>query len=98
MKALSAGLTFVSVSTVCGLLLGIACRGLGAETATLSLLLGGLVAIAAYLRTTDPEKLQKNANGSDSANGVRYERIWLWGIGACFLMFAARSFLWLLYI
>src|ERR1700736_4710366 len=92
MKTLSAGLTFVRVATVFGLLLGITCGGLGARTAMLSLILGGLVAIAAYLRTTDPGKPQKNANG------VRYERIWLWGLGACFVMFAARSFLWLLYI
>lgn len=92
MKTLSAGLTFVSASTVCGLLLGIAFNGLGPGTAMASLIFGALVAIAAYLRTTDPERLPK------PANAARYESLWLWGLGACFVMFAARSFLWLLYI
>ena len=95
MKALSAGLTFVSVSTVFALLLGIACGGLGTRTAMLSLVLGGLFAIAAYLGTANPEKIP-DQSGSTSA--ARYDRIWLWGLGACFVMFAARSFLWLLYI
>src|SRR3984893_14006317 len=93
MKALSAGLTFVSVSTVFALLLGIACGGLGPRTAMLSLVLGGLFAIAAYLGTANPEM-----NQYGSTNVPRYNRIWLWGLGACFVMFAARSFLWLLYI
>src|SRR3984893_11478510 len=95
MKALSAGLTFVSVSTVFALLLGIACGGLGTRTAMLSLVLGGGFAIAAYLGTAKPEKI---ADQSVSTNSALYDRIWLWGLGACFVMFAARSFLWLLYI
>jgi hypothetical protein len=98
MKTLSAGLTFVNISTVCGLLLGIVFRGLGPGTAMFSLIFGGLVAIATYLKTTDPEKLPKNANGPGAATAGRYQSIWLWGLGVFFLMFAARSFLWLLYI
>src|ERR1700682_2358318 len=93
MKALSSGLTFVSVSTVFALLFGIACGGLGTRTAMLALVLGGLFAFAAYLGTATPEK-----NQPGSTKVARYDRIWLWGLGACFVMFAARSFLWLLYI
>jgi hypothetical protein len=28
----------------------------------------------------------------------RYEKVWLWMLGVCFLMFAVRSFCWLIYI
>src|SRR5205807_9706003 len=54
MKWLSAGLTFVNFSTVCGLILGMAANGLALSVAVASLLLGGVAAIFAYLRTSDP--------------------------------------------
>src|SRR5437868_8182046 len=54
MKGLSAGLTFVNFSTVCGLILGMAANGLALSVAVASLLLGGVAAIFAYLRTSDP--------------------------------------------
>jgi hypothetical protein len=53
MKALSAGLTFVSISTVCGLLFGIGCGGLDVSTAIWSLMLGGFAAIIAYWSSSD---------------------------------------------
>src|SRR6202022_1586970 len=55
MKWLSAGLTFVNFSTVCGLILGMAANGLALSVAVASLLLGGVAAIFAYLRPSDPK-------------------------------------------
>jgi hypothetical protein len=134
MKWLSAGLVFVNLSTVCGLLLGMAGNGLNKHSAIFALVSGAAFAVAAYLGTSDPDKsncradaspdspgsasealalqraqpevrlskraqrrLQKNAPGSTPARW-RYRKVWLWLLGACFLMFAVRSFCWLLYI
>src|SRR5467141_2362182 len=55
MKWLSAGLTFVNFSTVCGLILGVAANGLGQPVAVISLILGVVAAIFAYLGTSDPK-------------------------------------------
>jgi hypothetical protein len=55
MKWLSAGLTFVNFSTVCGLILGMAANGLGQPVAVISLILGVVAAIFAYLGTSDPK-------------------------------------------
>ena len=55
MKWLSAGVTFVNCSTVCGLILGMATNGLALSVAVTSLTLGAVAAIFAYLRTSDPE-------------------------------------------
>jgi hypothetical protein len=54
MKWLSAGLTFVNFSTVCGLILGMASHGLALSVAMASFTLGAVAAIFAYLRTSDP--------------------------------------------
>src|SRR5438045_3097972 len=54
MKWLSALLTFVNLSVVCGLLLGIAGRGLNAMSAALALVCGLAFAVAAFLATHDP--------------------------------------------
>jgi hypothetical protein len=144
MKWLSAGLIFVNLSTVCGLLLGIAGSGLNASSALLALICGAAFALAAWLRTFDPDKsnwrtrglaapkpgeggspasrasasealpvqhadlqirgseqvecrLEKNAPKSTPASWS-YGKIWLWLLGLCFLMFAVRSFCWLIYI
>src|SRR5256714_7229597 len=96
MKWLSAGLIFVSLSTVIGLILGMIGHGLGTFAALASLLLGGLCAIAAYFETSDPKVepgVSKNAGPL-----WRYRNIWVWLVGVFFLMFAVRSFCWLLYI
>src|SRR5438309_9041195 len=134
MKWLSAGLVFVNLSTVCGLLLGMAGNGLNKHSAIFALVSGAAFAVAAYLGTSDSNKsncradaspdspgpatethalqraqpevrlskraqrrLQKDAPGSTPARW-RYRKVWLWLLGACFLMFAVRSFCWLLYI
>jgi hypothetical protein len=55
MKWLSAGVTFVNFSTVCGLILGMAANGLALSVAVTSLILGAVAAIFAYLRTSDPD-------------------------------------------
>src|SRR5207237_8513258 len=55
MKWLSAGLTFVNFSTVCGLILGMAANGLGQPVAVVSLILRVVAAIFAYLGTSDPK-------------------------------------------
>src|SRR5882762_7878112 len=53
MKWLSALLTFVNLSVVCGLLLGMAGRGLNMLSAALALVCGAAFAVAAYLGTSD---------------------------------------------
>jgi hypothetical protein len=123
MRWLSAGLIFVNLSTVCGLLLGIVGHGLNKWSALLALISGAAFAVAAYLGTFDPEKSNRRAGLSPASPGStseelskraqrrlqkdepkstpapwRYGKIWLWLLGVCFLMFAVRSFCWLLYI
>ncbi|PYK33298.1 MAG: hypothetical protein DME54_12985 [Verrucomicrobia bacterium] len=53
MKWLSAGLIFVNLSAVCGLLLGMAGNGLTRLSALLALISGAAFAVAAYLGTFD---------------------------------------------
>ncbi len=124
MKWLSAGLTFVNLSTVFGLILGIIGDGLSVTVAVTSLALGGLIAAAAYIQTSDPEanssaggapdpqparqdarlskralrRLQKDSPEPPSTGVWRYKNISLWLVGACFFLFAARSFCWLIYV
>jgi len=61
MKWLAAILTFVNLSTICGLLLGMAGRGLNVLTAWLALICGAAFAVAAYLGTSDPTVRKKAA-------------------------------------
>ena len=61
MKWLAAILTFVNLSTVCGLLLGMAGRGLNVLTAWLALICGAAFAVAAYLGTSDATVRNKTA-------------------------------------
>ena len=63
MKWVAAGVTFVNLSVVCGLLLGLAGRGLTTVSAALALLCGAAFAIAALLGTRDGAVQQKSANG-----------------------------------
>jgi hypothetical protein len=91
MKWLSAGLIFVNFATVCGLLLGIICGGLNQSIAIASFILGAAAALAAYFYTADaPADQETPCSG--------YRSLWLWALAACFVMFAVRSFCWLLYI
>ena len=97
MKWLSAGLTFVNLSVVCGLLLGIVGHGLNALSAALALLCGLAFAVAAWLGTSDPDK--RGGSGAKSSKPtVRYRKFWFWVVAAFFALFAVRSFCWLLYI
>jgi hypothetical protein len=97
MKWLSAGLTFVNLSVVCGLLLGMAGHGLNSLSAALALVCGGAFGVAAWLGTSDPGK-KASSEASLSKTTWRYEKIWFWLVAAFFALFAVRSFCWLLYI
>src|SRR5438093_5643837 len=112
MKWLSAGLTFVNLSVVCGLLLGMAGHGLNPLSASLALVCGVAFAIAAWLGTSDPDK-QNRSEANLSKRAQRrlqgktpesasspwcYGKIWFWLVAAFFALFAVRSFCWLLYV
>jgi hypothetical protein len=62
MKWLTGVLTFANLSVVCGLILGMAGRGLNTLTAALALICGAAFAVAAFLGTSDPASLEKAAN------------------------------------
>src|SRR4030095_11230940 len=100
MKWLSAGLTFVNLSTVCGLLLGMTGNGLSVVTAIFSLTAGAAFSVAAYLGNFDNAlQPRKSAPGEpESSHGMRYRQLWVWIVAACFALFALRSFCWLLYV
>jgi hypothetical protein len=100
MKGLSAGLTFLNVSTVCALILGMLGGGLNPPIAFAALILGIIAGVAAYLRTIDPKAVRKVSGSAEAGDpqGKRYASIWLWITIACFTIFAVRSFCWLLYI
>ena len=97
MKWLSAGLTFVNLSVICGLLLGMVGHGLNVLSAALALLCGLAFAVAAWLGTSDPDK-PGSFGPSLSKTAWRYGKIWFWLVAAFFALFAVRSFCWLLYI
>src|SRR6266478_6011754 len=108
MKWLSAGVTFVNFSTVCGLILGMAANGLALSVAV------------AYLITSDPKtridildsaepgarlskraqrRLRRAGNLPSAPTAIcKYRTFWTWVLAACFAIFAVRSFCWLLYI
>jgi hypothetical protein len=112
MKWLSAGLTFVNLSVVCGLLLGMVGRGLNVLSAALALLCGVAFALAAWLGTSDPGKRGGSRAGSSKRAQRplqskipestppcrRYRKVWFWLVAAFFALFALRSFCWLVYI
>jgi hypothetical protein len=64
MKWVSAGLIFVNLSAVCGLLLGMAGNGLNGLSALLALISGAAFASAAYLGTFDPGNSRCKAGAS----------------------------------
>ena len=69
MKWLSAGLIFVNLSTICGLLLGMVGSGLNKLTGLLALISGAAFALAAYLGTFDPDKPNRRAGESSASPG-----------------------------
>src|SRR5437016_5897603 len=97
MKWLSAGLTFVNLSVVCGLLLGMVGHGLNVLSAALALVCGAAFAVAAWLGTSDPGK-KSGSEPTLSKPTWPYGKIWFWLVAAFFALFAVRSFCWLLYI
>src|SRR5256886_5714289 len=97
MKWLSAGLTFVNLSVVCGLLLGMVGHGLNALSAALALVCGVAFAVAAGLGTSDPDRPAGSGAGFSKPTSP-YGKIWFWLVAAFFALFAVRSFCWLLYI
>src|SRR5882757_3398614 len=64
MKWVTAGVTFVNLSVVCGLLLGLAGRGLNTVSAALALICGAAFAVAAFLGTRDTAVRQNSVNGA----------------------------------
>ena len=70
MKWLSAGLTFVNLSVVCGLLLGMVGHGLNSLSAFLALVCGAAFAVAAWLGTSDPDKTNRIASASPASPGL----------------------------
>ena len=63
MKWVTAAITFVNLSVVCGLFLGIAGKGLNAVTAALALVCGAAFAVASFLGTRDTGFREKAADG-----------------------------------
>ena len=97
MKWLSAGLTFVNLAVICGLLLGMVGHGLNALSAALALVCGVAFAVAAWLGISDPGK-SSGLDAKPSKTPRRYGKIWFWFVAVVFALFAVRSFCWLLYI
>ena len=60
MKWVTAGVTFVNLSVVCGLLLGLVGRGLNTVSAAVALVCGAAFAIASLLGTRDSAFEQKS--------------------------------------
>src|SRR5882762_6220017 len=71
MKWLSAVLTFANLSVICGLLLGMAGRGLNMLSGSLALVCGAAFAVAAYLGTSDTTS---HKNAADSPQMKRKPR------------------------
>lgn len=64
MKWVAAGVTFVNLSVVCGLFLGLAGRGLTTTSAAIALVCGVAFAVAALIGTRDRAVQWKSANDS----------------------------------
>src|SRR5262245_20624652 len=73
MKWLSAGLTFVNLSVVCGLLLGMAGHGLNSLSASLALICGVAFAVAAWLGTSDPDRPSRHRTATSKATPSRQQ-------------------------
>ncbi|MEO5720915.1 MAG: hypothetical protein ABIR71_05515 [Chthoniobacterales bacterium] len=90
MKWLSGGLTFVNVSVVSAVLLGMAEGGLGRGIALVAVLLGAVLGSWAVLATEDPQV--------EEVRSSRAHRVWFWLLAACFAFFAFRVFCWLIFL
>ncbi len=107
MKWLSAGLTFVNVATVWGLLGGLVAHGLNRTVAISAMIAGLLAALLAYWGTC-PVPPQEAATPSAPTPETepapmgrlfqRYRSIWFWLVVGVFAIFAIRSFCNVLFI
>ena len=100
MRWLGAGVTFVNVSVVSALLIGMAADGLTHVVAKIAFVLGLLVAAIAFAQTRDPARVPVLAETDDTPvqRRGRYSRIWLWILAGCFGFFAFRAFGWVLFL
>ncbi|MGE5212588.1 MAG: hypothetical protein ACM3NN_02720 [Nitrospirota bacterium] len=71
MKWVAAGVTFVNLSVVCGLFLGLAGRGLTTASAAIALVSGVAFAVAALIGTRDRAVQWKSANDSPAEKKPR---------------------------
>ncbi len=69
MKWLTAGLTFVNFSTLFGLILGALGHGLSKPAAVIALIIGALIGAAAYIQTSDPEKVSASETTPSTGDG-----------------------------
>src|SRR5438477_4123529 len=97
MKWLSGGLTFVNFATVCGLVIGMLTGGLNVTVAAVALILAAGFALLAYLRTIDSEP-QAAAFDRDRSKISKYRKLPIWILAGFFVIFAVRSFCWLLFV
>ena len=96
MRWIAAGITFVNIATLCGLVFGMIGRGLNPLLATIAFTLGLFAAILACSQINDPGTIE---NGPEPESAVdRYRNVWKWLVAAGFTIFAVRSFCWLFYI
>src|SRR5438270_1208691 len=96
MRLLSAALVYVAVSSVMALLLGMTVGGLNEPVSLVSVWLGAVAGVTAYMFV--PSASGAGHNPADRADRfAKYRSIWLWALGVVFGMFACRSFCWLLY-
>ncbi|MEP6936574.1 MAG: hypothetical protein ABI871_00735 [Chthoniobacterales bacterium] len=109
MRWVCAGISFVNVATISGLILGIIARGLNHTNSATALLLGLIAAACAYFGTSESVGRADDNSGAEgledafpdcpaAAPGSKYRHIWIWILSACFAIYACRSFCWLLYI
>jgi hypothetical protein len=113
MRWLAAGVTFVNVSVVSALLIGMAADGLTPVVAKIAFVIGLLAAAVAFAQTRDPLRAVAAgdaaigpADGRASHVGSRmkpqrqgrYSRIWFWLLAGCFGFFTFRAFGWVLFL
>jgi hypothetical protein len=95
MRLVAAGLIYVAVSCVAALTLGMTAGGLNEAVSAISLMLGAIAGVAAFVSTPPHSSARKSVDEASAL--ARYRSIWLWLVGTIFAMFALRSFCWLLF-
>ena len=96
MKWLASGLTFLNFATVSGLLIGMIAGGLSDVVAWIAIVLAAACAVWAYRKTTDP-KSAAGVSTQDQSTFAKYRTLPIWILAGFFLIFAGRSFCWLLF-